>query len=253
MHIETPNTKHETQITSCHYPAWPPPVKVPLTVLPEHPCVYLPDRNAQMQGFLARRMDGAAFDRFMGSGFRRSGKLFYQPICRGCRQCIPLRVPTDRFTPSKSQRRNWRANAHLQVSVGPPRLTDEKADLYARYLTQRHGRPEDEASPESLESFLYDSPVDALEMEYRDANGHLLAVGLCDVSESGLSSVYFYFDPLFARLGLGTYGALFEIDFARQNKVPYFYIGYWVPDCPTMKYKSTFRPYETLDLDGVWR
>ena len=75
----------------------------------------------------------------------------------------------------------------------------------------------------------------------------------CDVCRSSLSSVYFYYDPAEARRGLGTFGALYEIEAARRLGIPHYYLGYWIAGCGTMDYKAGFRPNEVLCPDGVWR
>jgi arginine-tRNA-protein transferase len=234
------------------FPALPPPVDVRLTITPEHPCVYLPGRVAQMRAFWAQRISPSIYHELMDAGFRRSGRVVYQPVCNGCRACQPIRVLVDAFSPSKSQRRCWRKNQDLVVSEDTPKATDEKFELYSRYLRDWHGRsePDDRAT---FESFLYDSPVQTLEHSYRDAAGRLLAVGICDVSRDSLSSVYFYFDPAHSHRGLGTFGALHEIGQARNMGIPYYYLGYWVSQCQAMRYKADLRPAEVLQGDGVWR
>jgi arginyl-tRNA--protein-N-Asp/Glu arginylyltransferase len=234
-----------------HYPSHSPPVPIPLTVLPEHPCSYLPNRMAQSRAFLVSDMPAEMYHSFMDAGFRRSGKLVYQPICHGCRACIPLRVRVAGFIPSKSQRRCWRRNQDLLVTVDDPAATDEKFALYQRYQHEWHHKADDDRA--SFESFLYDSPVASVEFSYRDSAGQLLAVGICDVAAESLSSVYFYHDPAHARRGLGTFGALYEIARASALAIPYYYLGYWVDHCPTMQYKTSFRPYELLDTDGMWK
>jgi arginine-tRNA-protein transferase len=236
------------------FSAWPalsPPVKVRLVTVPEHPCPYLAGRKEQTRALLAERLPGALYHRFMDAGFRRSGEVLYQPVCRGCRQCISIRVPVARFRPSKSQRRCWRRNTDLSVSVGPARATDEKFEVYRRYLLERHGREEPERR--SFEQFLYESPVETLEFSYREGSGRLVAVGICDVSPQSLSSVYFYFDPAESRRRPGVFGALAELQWARESGIPHYYLGYWVRDCGAMAYKADYRPCEVLCGDGVWR
>jgi leucyl-tRNA---protein transferase len=235
------------------WPGLPPPVKVSLVTLGEHPCSYLPGRASESRAFWADRIAPSIYHRFMDAGFRRSGKLVYQPVCRGCRACISIRVPVATFQPSKSQRRCRRRNEDLVVAVAPAESNDEKFDLYLRYVVGRHHRSAAEEDRESFERFLYDSPVDTLEFSYRDAAGRLLGVGLCDASPQSLSSVYFYFDPAEARRGLGTFSALYEIQAAAGLGVPYYYLGYWVDGCAAMEYKADFRPAEVLHPDGVWR
>jgi arginine-tRNA-protein transferase len=237
--------------TFSHYPGLPPPVELRLVNLPPHPCSYLPNREANSRAFYIHRLSGDLYQQFMDAGFRRSGKLIYQPTCNGCRACQSIRIPVERFEASKSQRRCWRRNRDLSATFGQPDPTEEKFSLYQRYIRQWHGS--DDATRESFESFLYESPVHTLESSFRDKNGRLLAVGICDLSSRSLSSVYFYFDPAEAHRGLGTYGAMWEIYWARLQHLPYYYLGYYVRACAAMSYKANFRPYEILCTDGVWR
>jgi arginine-tRNA-protein transferase len=207
---------------------------------------------ARTRAFYAERMPGELYHRFMDAGFRRSGRVVYQPVCPGCRACQPIRVPVGGFRPSKSQRRCERRNADLAVTVGRPVATDEKFDLYRRYVTEWHNTVE-EPTREEFESFLYASPVETIEFCYRDPAGTLLAVGICDVCRESISSVYLYHDPIHRKRGLGVFAALKEIEFARHTGISYYYLGYWVEGCRTMHYKADYRPHEILHPDGVWR
>lgn len=59
--------------------------------------------------------------------------------------------------------------------------------------------------------------------------------------------MYFFYDPDFGFLSLGTYGSLKEIAFTRelQKKVPnlkYYYMGFYIHSCPKMKYKGKLNP-----------
>ncbi len=238
-----------------HWPSWPLPVAPgDVTVTGRQVCGYLPGRLATFRAFEAQAVPGAAYQLLQDAGFRRSGSYIYQPMCAGCRDCAPLRVPVDAFTPSRSQRRVRRRNQDLVVHAGTPEATREKWELYDTYQRQWHGKT---AGPNAdlmeFVDFLYRSPVEAVEFEYRDPGGRLLGVGLCDLCPESLSSVYFYFDPRHARRSLGTFSALYEIQWARDMKLHYWYAGYWIQDCPAMNYKSRFRPCEILSTDGQWR
>ena len=225
-------------------------------MLPDRPCPYLPGRVEIIRGFACERMPGEMYHAFMDRAFRRSGRLFYQPVCRGCRACQPIRVPTATFRTSKSQRRVWRRNQDLAVTVTPhPRASNEKFKLYLRYQRARHDRERDggDADIAGFVDFLYRSAVDTVEFAYRDAAGKLIGVGIGDLCAASLSSVYFYFDPNERRRSLGIFSAMWEIAFAAERNVPHYYLGYWVRDCATMKYKAEFRPHELLEPDGVWR
>lgn len=241
----------DSSSSACAYPALPPPVRVRLTTLPEHPCPYLPGRLATNRAFLADQLDPEIYHALMDAGFRRSGKLLYQPVCRGCRACVPVRVPVNTFQPSASQRRCLRKNADLKIEVGEPCATEEKFELYQRYLRQRHEVSEPHTF-EEFEAFLYESPLQTLEFIYRDSRGRLLGSGICDLSSRSLSSVYFYFEPAERRRGLGTFGALKEIESAQRLNVPHYYLGYFVEGCRSMEYKAAFRPHELLHPNGMW-
>jgi arginyl-tRNA--protein-N-Asp/Glu arginylyltransferase len=237
---------------SSAYPGHAPPVPVHLVLSADHTCSYFPDRISTTRAFWAPSIPGPLYHQFMDAGFRRSGRIVYQPICAACRACVPIRVPVASFVPDKSQRRSWRKNQDLLVTVGPTEPTDEKYGLYERYRRHWH-RAADETSKENFVQFLYDSPVQTIEISYRDASARLLGVGICDVSPQSLSSVYFYFEPDQARRSLGTFSALWEIEWARRNNIPYYYLGFWVGKCGAMEYKANFRPNELLGSDGIWR
>jgi arginyl-tRNA--protein-N-Asp/Glu arginylyltransferase len=214
-------------------------------------CPYLRDRMARSEALYASRIDPAAYQELMNMGFRRSGKLVYRPACERCRECVPIRVPVVQFRSSRSQRRVWRRNADLHVALGPPHPSDEKWRIYVEYLRHRHDGTMSE-DRHDFEDFLYAAVTDTLEMVYR-VDDRIVAVGIVDLCPTCLSSVYFYFDPAESRRGLGTFGALWEIEECRRRGLAYWYAGYYVQGCPSMNYKANFRPHELLGPDGIWR
>jgi leucyl-tRNA---protein transferase len=240
-----------------HWPSWKLPVfPSEVSVTRPLPCTYLPGRSSS---FRVLNLDDHSalspegYQRLLDAGFRRSGNTIYQPMCPNCRDCVPLRVPLDSFQPSKSQRRVLRRNADLLIQVATPLPTPEKWELYLRYQRQWHHNPAAPDDPSDFLDFLYRSPVDSLEFEYRDRGSNLLGVGICDLTPQSLSSVYFFFDPRHARRSLGTFSALYEIQWARQNRLHFWYAGYWIQNCPAMSYKSRFQPAQILSTDTTWR
>lgn len=204
-----------------------------------------------MRAFRIQQLSGEIYHDFMDAGFRRSGNIIYQPICSNCQMCVPIRVPVDRFMPTKSQRRSLKRNADLTVTVGQPQVTQEKIAPYQRYISIWHGTVEADDS-NSLEQFLYQSPVKTLEFCYRTSEQKLIGVGIADVCARSFSSVYFYFDPDERARGIGTFSALHEMQFCQKMAIPFYYLGYWVNGCDKMQYKSSFQPAEYLRDDGVW-
>ena len=238
-----------------HWPSWSLPVlPSEVTVTPRHACGYLAGRLATFRAFEAEAVTGEGYQRLLDAGFRRSGVMIYQPMCAGCRSCVPLRVPVETFAASRSQRRVWRRNKDVVVEAGRPEPTREKWELYERYQREWHRKTAGECEDVTeFVVFLYRSPVESVEFEYRDRWGRLLGVGIGDLCPASLSSVYFYFDPREARRSIGTFSALYEIQWAREMKLTHWYTGYWIKECPTMAYKARFRPCETLGTDGEWR
>lgn len=236
----------------CHYPGLPVPLEIPVSTAPPQPCPYLPGRTAVSRGFGCQVVPGWAYQLLMDAGFRRSGRVFYQPICPGCRACVAVRVPVAGFLVSKGQRRVEARNGDLRLELGPPVLTDEKHALYRAYLEARHDGQMGVERGE-FEDFLYRSPTDTVEVCYRAGDGRLLAVGICDRTPLALSSVYFYFDPEENRRSLGIFGMLAEVRLACSLRLPYYYPGFWVEGCPKMAYKARLRPLEFLGTDGTWR
>ena len=177
--------------TFSYFPAIPPPPGISLVVLPKHTCNYLPDRQDVSRAALIEQMTPQTYHDLMDRGFRRSGRVVYQPVCPGCRECQPIRVPTKLFRPSKSQRRAVKRNTDLRIAIGGPTPTQEKFHLYRAYLSGWHKRQ----SPQSVEdfvAFLYESPVKTLEFTYRDPAGKLLAVGICDVSPRAQQRLFLF-------------------------------------------------------------
>ncbi|HUW41352.1 MAG TPA: arginyltransferase [Rectinemataceae bacterium] len=218
------------------------------------PCPYLEGRVWRVEEFSAPEFDPAVYESLLASGWRRSGHSFYRSLCPGCESCTPLRLDVRSFEPSRSQRRLLRLNADLALELLPPTFSEERYDLYRRYLRFQHGErgePSDEARA-SYSSFLLAGPFDTTAVaEYRDSGGRLLATGYVDILPDGLSSVYFAFDPEAARRSLGTWSVLRETRLAAELGKRYYYLGFWVPGAAKMDYKANFTPFETASR-GRW-
>lgn len=220
---------------------------------PPHECSYLPEREAvtlfaDPYADMNPRLYGALAE----VGFRRSGNYVYRPRCADCEACRPARIPVDRFLPDRSQRRTWKRNRHLSVSVLPAEFHEEHYALYRRYIASRH--PEggmDVDDPTRYMEFLDSRWMDTRFVEFRD-NDRLLVVAVIDLMHDGLSAVYTFFDPEETRRGLGTYAILWQLEEARRRRQPYVYLGYWIAESPKMSYKTRFQPLELYDR-GEWQ
>uniref|UniRef100_A0A8D8YJN2 Arginyl-tRNA--protein transferase 1 n=1 Tax=Cacopsylla melanoneura TaxID=428564 RepID=A0A8D8YJN2_9HEMI len=136
----------------------------------------------------------------------------------------------------------------------------ESGALFTKYQTTVHKEKPGEADFDTFKGFLVDSPLKAqkspsvaggqgygsFHQQYW-LDGRLIAVGVIDILPLCVSSVYFFYDPDYAWLSLGTISSLREIEFTRslQNSSPSlsnYYMGFYIHSCPKMRYKGNLHP-----------
>lgn len=218
------------------------------------PCAYLSDREARLR-FLDGTLLAAAYRTLLDRGYRRHGEHVYRTDCSACRECQVLRVPVDRFAPTRSQRRVLtRGDARLRTELGAPEYSGERAELYGRYLAFQHGREEDPDELSYRQFFVSTLPeLDTRELRQYDGD-RLVGLGIVDLVEDALSSVYYFFDPDYAAFSPGTYSMLYEVRLASDLGLRWYYPGFYIAECPAMNYKARIRPAELLrPPEGVFR
>ncbi|SEK50346.1 arginine-tRNA-protein transferase [Roseovarius azorensis] len=223
------------------------PIAPQFYVTAPQPCPYLPGRMERklftaLQGEGAQRLN----DGLSKQGFRRSQNVLYRPSCADCAACLSARINVAEFSPSKSQRRTIRRNAHLRRRATSPWATEEQYSLFRRYLASRHATG-GMADMDTFEfaAMVEETPIRTRVVEYTDSEtGDLAAVCLTDIFDDGVSMVYSFYDPDQPRASLGKYVILDHIDIARENDLPYVYLGYWVPGSPKMDYKAAYAGLE---------
>lgn len=155
----------------------------------------------------------------------------------------------------------------------PAVYSDEKYRLFAKYQESVHD--DFDHNPKSFKRFLCDAPFspevirgtkeewDQLN-DWKNAkssyfkrlgpahecyyyNGSLVAIAVVDILPSGISSVYFIWDPDYAKLSLGKLSALRELAICKMINRDHYYMGYYIQDCPKMNYKGKYGG-ELMDL-----
>jgi leucyl-tRNA---protein transferase len=210
-------------------------------ITPEHTCSYLPRHDAvTLFADPGAPMNERIYSTLVALGFRRSGEHIYRPHCPNCRQCVPVRIAVQNFKPNRSQRRNLQCNSDITTHWQDAHFTQEHFDLYKQYLLARHpGSSMATDDPDQYQRMMLTSWGSARLLELRE-RGRLLAVGMTDWLDDGLSAVYTYFDPHENQRGLGIYSVLQQIETTRSLGHPYLYLGYWIAACDNMSYKRNF-------------
>ncbi|CAH0564456.1 unnamed protein product [Brassicogethes aeneus] len=136
----------------------------------------------------------------------------------------------------------------------------ETLNLYAKYQNVIHNESLSECDEMQFTQFLVDSPLEpqpfpngidepgfgSFHQQYW-MDDKLIAVGVIDILPRCVSSVYFFYDPDYRNLTLGTYGSLSELYFTRSLNtlvpaIKYYYMGFYIHTCLKMRYKSKLSP-----------
>lgn len=226
------------------------------------PCPYLSDRVSKTEFHYIENCTFAHNSNLIKHGFRRFGKYFQKPICDNCNECKSVRIDALNFKFSKSLRRVFSKNKNTKILFSRPILDNEHIGLFNKYHAFMY---EKKGWRENYVNFrkYFDIYVDGcenfgFEISYYDETRGLICVDLIDMIDDGISSIYCYYDPDFTHLSLGKFSLLKEIEYAKNMQLRWIYLGYLVKECPSLRYKDDYKPYQTLleycDLDKqeIW-
>jgi len=213
-------------------------------------CPYIEGRLSRFQYFFAHDLSVDELEALLSSGWRKFGYYFFRPMCEDCNACIPIRIKVREFAPSKDQQRNLKRNADIEIRIVPLKYRDEIYDIYCEHTRFRFDK-----EPDSQEYFLqtfYSQSCPSRQTEFY-LDGECVAVGFIDLSEKGLSSVYFIYRKSVEKRGMGIFGMLKEIEYAKNIGLDFYYSGYYIEENRRMNYKGRFYPSETMNWkNGGW-
>ncbi|KAJ6516014.1 arginine-tRNA-protein transferase [Mycena sanguinolenta] len=164
---------------------------------------------------------------------------------------------------------NQRHEHHFETILEPSSYSLEKFELYCKYQQEIH--QDSKNSPSGFKRFLVNSPLLPAPIPYSSAppshlptnygsyhqlykcDGKLIALGVIDILPSCVSSVYFMYDPEWAKFSLGKLSALREVSLASEIKAAgapgmnSLYMGFYIHSCPKMRYKGDYSPSYLAD------
>ena len=182
-------------------------------------------------------------------GYRRFGKMYFRPICNGCSECKSIKIDVENFKWSKSKRRVLKKAKDIEIIIQHPSVSYEHLELFKKYhqykADTRGWDYYDINFQRYFNSFVdghYDYGYEVLYIKDKK----LIAVDLIDILDEGISSVYFYYDPDYLEYSLGKLSLYYQIIMAKERGLKWVYLGYYVKECPSLAYKSEFKPYLTL-------
>lgn len=219
----------------------------------QEPCPYLDTRQARLPLQIpGRRVSQNETDQRLATGQRRTGEFVYSTSCQRCTACEPIRIPVCDFRFSRSHRRTLQRNGRLLTPyIGPVIVDRQRIDLFNLHRRMRQlGRRESRIDGEEYAWAFQRSCFDTFELSYSIEN-RLVCVAICDQGADSLSAVYTFYDPRLARLSLGTWSILKQIEYCRQTRRRWLYLGFYIAESPNMSYKARFRPHQRL-ADGQW-
>jgi arginyl-tRNA--protein-N-Asp/Glu arginylyltransferase len=216
-----------------------------------HACAYLPAERASLEVRVMTEVAPTEMEELLERGWRRFGPMYFRPTCAACGECLSLRVVATDFAPSKSQRRAMRACQPLRRVVGRPRVDEERLALYAKWHSQReHTRgwqPNAQTRDRYRLEFAFPHPCAREVALYDDdKGGRLVGLGLFDETPNALSAAFFFHDPDYGPMSLGTANVISLVEDAHAGGRAHVYLGYCVAGCASLRYKAHFRPHELL-------
>lgn len=227
----------------------------------ETKCSYLEDKRSRMAYKYIENASMELNQKLVERGWRRFGNYYSRPQCHQCELCLNLRIDVKNYKFSKSAKRTFRKAEGVSYIIQSPTLSNQHINLYNKYhlhMEQKRGWPYYDLKHQSY----YDLYVNGAHNFGKEIlyfyDKKLIGVDLIDFLDNGISSIYFYYDPDFEKLSLGRLSIYEQIVLAKEYGLEWIYLGYYVENAKSLKYKADYKPYQilqgfpSLDDEVIW-
>ncbi len=225
-------------------------------------CPYYDDKISDTRYRYLESCDPAIHSAMLERGWRRFGHMHFIPECKTCNECTTIRIDISKHKFTKSQKRIINKNKNTDVYIQEPSVSIDHLNLFDKYHSHMHEKKKWKYEPTTPEDY-YNSYVAGANKYGKEIlyfiEDKLVAVALVDILETGMSAIYCYYDHDYEHLSLGKYSIIAQLSMAKQMKIPYLYLGYWIKDHYSMGYKESYKPFEILtnraklDEKTIWR
>ncbi|MCK4765616.1 MAG: arginyltransferase, partial [Candidatus Aminicenantes bacterium] len=214
-------------------------------------CPYIEGRIAINENILIKEIDDPDLELLLSLGFRHFGEIFFRPMCGPCHSCVPIRIPVQRFSPSKSVRRLFNRGKNLSIKLEKPSPSPEAFNLYKQHK-KRFARNYPESYDVYVKSFFHPPQFKFNRMLAIRDGDRLVALSHLDVTADAMSAIYCYFDEAYSRFSPGKLAVYKEIEIAKEMGIRWLYLGYYVRENRHMAYKVDFRPNQLMVGNNKW-
>ena len=149
----------------------------------------------------SRPWSPAEYADLLARGYRRFGWQVFRPACPNCTKCRSIRIPVQQFSPSGSERRVLRRNAHIRAELHPLFVSREHSRCTtpgtASCTSIAIGRCSRSRSTAYRAEFLSGASDSGRQWLYFNED-RLVGVALMDEVPGAVSLVYFFYDPAMA-------------------------------------------------------
>ena len=215
----------------------------------EDKCSYLQNKTQTTHYKLIENCSKESCEALIERGFRRFGKMYFRPICADCDECKSIKIDAQNFNFSKSARRVLKKAQDIKTYIQRPTLTHQHIELFEKYHLYMHKKKGWEYSKTSAQNYHNSFVSGHSDFGYEVLYFYeekLIGVDLIDILPNGISSIYFYYDPDFAKYSLGKLSLYKQIQYTQNSHKKWIYLGYYVKDCDSLSYKAEYKPYLTL-------
>ena len=173
---------------------------------------------------------GTVLDDYLSFGYYRMQHLLFTThhtqlgLQQKAQTFFWLRIPVKNILENTTAKTIRKKCAAFTVVFNKARINNGINDLYNSYIKNI-----DFEAAESCRTYLHDpnieNPFHAKMLQIKDGNT-LIAAGYFDVGKTSLAGILNFYNPAYKKYSLGKYLMLKKLDYARNNKMEFYYTGY---------------------------